>query len=31
MHGGLAELMCVEVKAAEEADLLKDSEEDDKC
>lgn len=32
MHGGLAELMCVEVKAAEEADdHLKDSEKDDKC
>lgn len=31
MHGGLAELMCVEVKVSEEADHLKDSEKDDNC
>lgn len=31
MHGGLAELVLVEVKVAEEADHLKDSEKDDKC
>lgn len=30
-HGGLAELVPVEVKVAEEADHLKDSEKDDKC
>ena len=31
MHGRLAELVLVEVKAAEEADHLKDCEKDDKC